>query len=172
MKKINICSCNNSFWISLHISYITKTRHLQLLIEEYSLLWGLSAIYIWNRSFTLRQFTWINGFVHRKTSWPILFLLCVFSADFKDISAIVSLVYMQSSGRFDVWQNFMYIRVEKHCLILKKILCYYEFYQKRRILTFYCLNFDSHRHLWMPVTTDNQYLRGTCDSLPGVLWLY
>ena len=44
------------------------------------------------------------------------------------------------------------------------------FTKKRRIPTFYCLNFDSHMHLWLPVTTDIQYLRpgGTCDSLPGV----
>ena len=36
---------------------------------------------------------------------PILFLLCVFWADFKAISTVVSLVYMQSSGRFVVRQN-------------------------------------------------------------------
>ena len=33
---------------------------------------------------------------------PILFLLCVFWTDFKAISEVVSFMYMQSSGRFEV----------------------------------------------------------------------
>ena len=47
MKKINLCRCNNSF--DFHYIFLTSQappfhyRNIQLLIEEYSLLWGLST---------------------------------------------------------------------------------------------------------------------------------
>ena len=54
-------------------------------------------------------------------------------------------------------------------MIFNKLPGYSIFYHERRILTFYCLIFDNHNQLRMPVTPFNQYLRGVvCDSLPAV----
>ena len=76
---------------------------------------------------------------------------------------------MESSGEHDVWQSFMHIRVEKHCVVINKLPGYSIFYHERRIPSFYCLIFDNHWQLRMPVTSFNQYLRGAaCDSLTGV----
>ena len=57
-------------------------------------------------------------------------------------------------------------------VIFNNLPGYSIFYHERRIPTFCCLIVDNHSQLRMLVTTFVQYLRGgTCDTLPGVLFV-
>ena len=159
---INICRCNNSsdfHDISLY------HRHLHDVTGTSSCFWRIQPyiefidILVQANRFTLHQCIKINRFVCKifafRTQNDRLFLFRVLQADFEATSKVVSSVNMESSGGYDMWQNFMPIRVEQHSLIFSKIsgYCVRVFYQKRRTHIFLCLVFDHDRLLRIPVTT-------------------